>query len=208
MQHEPVDERCRGGFFALLIFAAATTMLALGMLVAPPEAQAQDQFDCASFDSQQEAQAELERDPSDPSNLDADNDGRACEDYPYDNSGGGSGGGGDLDCADFPSQAAAQRELEKDLSDPNNLDADDDGQACEVFDYSSSGAGGTSGNDQYGGGRAVARGAADHQYGRAAVIGKSIPHKGALSNTGGAPLSLLFGTVLLSTGLLLRRRGL
>jgi hypothetical protein len=93
MQHEPVAERCRGGFFALLIFAAATTMLALGIFVAPPEAQAQDQFDCASFDPQQEAQAEFERDPTDPSNLDADNDGRACEVYPYDNSGGGSGGG-------------------------------------------------------------------------------------------------------------------
>ena len=26
---------------------------------------------------------ELERDPSDPSNLNADNDGQACEDYPY-----------------------------------------------------------------------------------------------------------------------------
>jgi hypothetical protein len=56
-------------------------MLVLGTLVLPFEAQAQDQYDCASFSSQESAQAELERDPSDPSNLDADNDGIACEDY-------------------------------------------------------------------------------------------------------------------------------
>ena len=39
-------------------------------------------LDCADFASQQEAQAELERDPSDPSNLDGDGDGEACETYP------------------------------------------------------------------------------------------------------------------------------
>jgi hypothetical protein len=37
-------------------------------------------LDCADFATQQEAQAELERDPSDPHGLDADNDGIACED--------------------------------------------------------------------------------------------------------------------------------
>jgi hypothetical protein len=42
----------------------------------------EDQFDCESFGSQESAQAELDRDPSDPSNLDADNDGIACEDLP------------------------------------------------------------------------------------------------------------------------------
>jgi len=41
----------------------------------------------------------------------------------------------DLDCKDFPSQAAAQAALEQDPSDPNGLDADNDGQACESFDY-------------------------------------------------------------------------
>ncbi len=52
-----------------------------------------DQFDCASFDSQEEAQAELESDPSDPSNLDADDDGRACEVYDYGDGGEGNGNG-------------------------------------------------------------------------------------------------------------------
>jgi hypothetical protein len=90
------------------------------------------ELDCADFATQQEAQAELERDPSDPNNLDADGDGVACETYPYGTGGGGGeGGGGDLDCADFATQRAAQREFAKDRSDPNNLDADNDGRACE-----------------------------------------------------------------------------
>lgn len=88
-----------------------------------------DEFDCASFDSQEEAQAELESDPSDPSNLDADDDGIACEVYDY-----GDGGGGeepDLDCADFATQEEAQAEYDSDPSDPNGLDGDGDGIACE-----------------------------------------------------------------------------
>jgi Excalibur calcium-binding domain len=90
------------------------------------------ELDCADFATQQEAQAELDRDPSDPNNLDADADGVACETNPYGTGGGGGeGGGGDLDCADFTTQRAAQREFAKDRTDPNNLDADNDGRACE-----------------------------------------------------------------------------
>jgi hypothetical protein len=37
------------------------------MLNPSKPALAQDEFDCASFDSQADAQAELRRDPSDPS---------------------------------------------------------------------------------------------------------------------------------------------
>jgi Excalibur calcium-binding domain len=51
-------------------------------------AVAQDDLNCEDFDSREEAQEELERDPSDPHNLDADNDGLACETYPYDDDGG------------------------------------------------------------------------------------------------------------------------
>ena len=39
--------------------------------------------------------------------------------------------GGDLDCDDFASQAEAQENLNDDPSDPNNLDSDADGVACE-----------------------------------------------------------------------------
>ena len=42
---------------------------------------------------------------------------------------------GDLNCDDFDSQAEAQAEYEADTEDPNNLDADDDGEACEDFPY-------------------------------------------------------------------------
>jgi hypothetical protein len=43
----------------------------------------------------------------------------------------------DLDCADFPNQAAAQVVLTGDPTDPNDLDADEDGQACENYGYTS-----------------------------------------------------------------------
>jgi hypothetical protein len=49
-----------------------------------------DLYDCQSFGSQESAQAELERNPSDPYNLDTDNDGKACEDYNYTVGGDGS----------------------------------------------------------------------------------------------------------------------
>jgi hypothetical protein len=39
----------------------------------------------------------------------------------------------ELDCADFNSQAAAQAKFEEDLNDPHNLDANNNGLACEFF---------------------------------------------------------------------------
>lgn len=60
----------------------------------------------------------------------------------------------DLDCDDFATRADAQAELDSNPSDPNNLDADDDGEACEA---GSGGGGGTgSGNAD--------DGASDDQY--------------------------------------------
>jgi hypothetical protein len=44
---------------------------------------------------------------------------------------GGAATGGDRDCADFDSQADAQAALEEKPGDPERLDADDDGIACE-----------------------------------------------------------------------------
>jgi Excalibur calcium-binding domain len=46
------------------------------------KAAAQDTFNCSDFATQEEAQAVLDSDPSDPNNLDSDNDGIACEDLP------------------------------------------------------------------------------------------------------------------------------
>lgn len=100
-------------------------------------------LDCDDFDSQEDAQDELNDDVDDPNGLDADNDGLACEELPSnvdgDNPGNGgdsgSGGGGDLNCDDFDIQADAQANLDAAPTDPNNLDADDDGEACEDFPY-------------------------------------------------------------------------
>jgi hypothetical protein len=47
----------------------------------------------------------------------------------------GTASAADLDCADFPNQAAAQVVLEADPTDPNRLDANDNGQACETYGY-------------------------------------------------------------------------
>jgi len=57
------------------------------------------------------------------------------EDCGGDGGGGNGGGNGDLNCDDFDPQEEAQAELNDDVDDPNNLDADDDGQACENFPY-------------------------------------------------------------------------
>ena len=52
-----------------------------------------------------------------------------------DGNGNSGGNNGDLNCDDFDSQADAQAVLDDDAADPNNLDADDDGIACEDFPY-------------------------------------------------------------------------
>lgn len=87
------------------------------MLVAAPAVTAQSgDLDCADFDSQADAQAELRPDSSDPNGLDAENDGVACETSPYP---AGSprdetpvrpaqSPNGDLDCEDFATQEEAQ----------------------------------------------------------------------------------------------------
>jgi hypothetical protein len=67
----------------------------------------------------------------------------ACETYPY--SDGGGNDSGDLDCADFATQEEAQAVLRRDPSDPNGLDADNDGIACEYLPDAGSGPAG----DQY-----------------------------------------------------------
>ena len=83
---------------AVLILAVFSARLAWETI---PRAQAQsgDEFDCADFDTQEEAQAEYDSDPSDPSGLDGPQGetsdgtpGVACESLP---SGGSAGGTGD-----------------------------------------------------------------------------------------------------------------
>src|ERR687898_1031107 len=60
----------------LLVFACTFTHISFYA----DKAVAQDIRNCSSFATQEEAQAELNRDPSDPNGLDGDNDSIACED--------------------------------------------------------------------------------------------------------------------------------
>ena len=69
----------------LVLLAGLVSRVTYEQLIHPSEhaAAQSSQHDCASFGSQQSAQAELERDPSDPNDLDSDGNGRACDDYDY-----------------------------------------------------------------------------------------------------------------------------
>jgi micrococcal nuclease len=108
--------------------------------------------DCSDFDSQPEAQEVLEDDPSDPNGLDGDYDGVACEELPgggssasasasassspsaspsgngggrYRNGGAPAPSGGDIDCDQVNGPIPTPP------GDPDNLDGDGDGLACE-----------------------------------------------------------------------------
>ena len=61
----------------LLLLAA---LCALAVLAFAPIVQAQDDTNCEDYATQAAAQAALDADPSDPNNLDGDDDGQACED--------------------------------------------------------------------------------------------------------------------------------
>jgi hypothetical protein len=132
-----------GRVAALLPALTLTALLAL-----PGTAFAQDK-DCRDFQFQEDAQAVLDQDRSDPHRLDAlsedESDGIACESLPRRGSASSDESDTDArpvadteesttedrDCADFRSQSAAQAALEARPGDPENLDADDDGIACE-----------------------------------------------------------------------------
>ncbi len=113
----------------------ATLSLVASLLFAPSALAQTGDLDCSDFATQEQAQAELDADPSDPNGLDGnDNDGVACESLPSGGTAPTTGGGNettDLDCADFATQAEAQAVYDQDPSDPNGLDADFDGIACE-----------------------------------------------------------------------------
>lgn len=58
-------------------------MCMLGVLALAPAAFAQNTLNCKDFPSQAAAQANLIQNPSDPNRLDTNNNGIACEEYPY-----------------------------------------------------------------------------------------------------------------------------
>jgi hypothetical protein len=68
----------------VLVLVAGFTLRASWEELAHPDTAAQaqeDLYDCQSFGSQESAQAELERIPSDPYGLDPDGNGIACEEH-------------------------------------------------------------------------------------------------------------------------------
>lgn len=72
--------------------AALAALLLLGPV---SSAFAQETLNCSDFTYQEDAQAALDADPSDPNGLDGnDNDGIACEDLPRRGSSSGSSGSG------------------------------------------------------------------------------------------------------------------
>lgn len=135
---------------------AASVLVLVGMTgtataFAESSGAAQGDLDCKDFATQEEAQAELEKDRSDPHGLDGnDNDGMACESLPSapvtttspppdtteppasSKEAATTPAFADKDCADFATKGDAQATLDADRSDPHRLDADDDGLACEA----------------------------------------------------------------------------
>ena len=67
------------------IRALATTALTILLTTGPTTlaARTQTDLDCSDFVFQEDAQAEFNRDPSDPFRLDTDDDGIACEVLPH-----------------------------------------------------------------------------------------------------------------------------
>ena len=63
-----------------LTFLVASTFACISLYA--DKAAAQNVLNCSSFATQEEAQAALNSNPSDPNNLDGDNDGSACEELP------------------------------------------------------------------------------------------------------------------------------
>jgi hypothetical protein len=145
-----VTHRLRAAAFALAlstVLVAGTTGTALAL----------EDLDCADFTHREDAQAVLDEDRSDPHRLDGGPDGPAdglaCESLPLRGAPATTpvtaapeattpdttppaapsarAATADRDCPDFATQADAQAALENRAGDPERLDADDDGVACE-----------------------------------------------------------------------------
>ena len=116
--------------------AISVAVLLTFMLVpvgGPMPVSAQVILDCDYFNFQEQAQAILDEDESDPNFLDEDGDGIACNDLPSalpDPVAPELPESGEFRCVDFPFQEFAQEELDSDPTDPHNLDPTGDGVAC------------------------------------------------------------------------------
>lgn len=192
-----------------LLYLAAVSMVFAAVTTAP--ALAQNDLDCPDFSSQAEAQQTLRQDPSDPNGLDADGDGVACETTEYEDPARdetpvetAQEPGGDLDCEDFATQQQAQAVYDQNPADPNNLDADDDGLACEDSLPSETDGGAQPPADTEGSGDTGDAAAA--QYASADQYDDDDAAVSTLPDTGGPALLPLAGLMLLGLGGMIFRR--
>jgi hypothetical protein len=120
-------------------------LLALMMVSALPDTgwARQDDLDCRSFKTFDEANTYYTENPDAADAIDDDGDGEACEVYfglearddlpAAASTSGDANGTDDLDCEDFSTQEEAQAVLDEDSGDPNNLDPNRDGIACALL---------------------------------------------------------------------------
>ena len=182
-QQERAVSLGRRGISALLLVIGGLLSIYL-FFIAVGSARAQNDLDCSDFNTQEEAQAELDKDSSDPNNLDGDNDGIACENLPH------SDGGGE-----------------------NTVGENTGDNEPTVVNRQQNNSSGVSSHSSASGSSAVAGGASaqSNKDRKNKVVKSTIPKK-RLAPTGGVPMyvvvtgSLLVGTSLLALGIVVRRR--
>lgn len=123
-------------------------LLALMMIPVLPDTgwARQNELDCRTFKTFDEANAYYAEHPDAADAIDDDGDGEACEVYfglesrddlpstdPATADGSDARVTDDLDCEDFSTQEEAQAVLDEDPGDPNNLDPNQDGIACALL---------------------------------------------------------------------------
>ena len=113
----------------LIATTAACALTTAGVIGMGGFALADSDLNCSDFSTQEEAQAELDADPSDPHGLDGnDDDGLACESLP---SGSGSDSGSD-DEAGSDDAASADADDDGDIAVPSHIDTGGGATAVSV----------------------------------------------------------------------------
>jgi hypothetical protein len=115
-----------------VIFSAIALVVDMGLAASQPVGAQTDPTSCGHFDRQEDAQAVLDSGLlADPSVLDPDGDGTACE-FRFGEQPGEGAVYDPISCGHFETQEAAQAAFDAgQFDDPSVLDPDGDGIACE-----------------------------------------------------------------------------
>ena len=125
--------------FALMVALIASVALAVTASAGAPPGDAE--YECGIDGCEPEGPSQGEPDSGSGANSgsnagpDSGSDGASDSTSSDSDSGGSSLSRDDRDCSDFSSQSDAQSTYVNQNGDPDNLDADSDGSACEEFDY-------------------------------------------------------------------------